>query len=109
MHRSVLAALVMILAPLLAGAQQLSTSAADAQKDPVLKAMLDELNRSRQQLHFQDMQKPFFIQYVVDDVDDYEAYVLYGSFSVDREQRRRLELRGSKCRLLGDDLASGPK
>ena len=44
---------------------------ADAEKDPVLKAMLDELDRSMSQLQLQGFAKPFFIQYRIEDVEDY--------------------------------------
>lgn len=86
---SILAALL-AFAPLLAGAQQVSTSAADAQKDPILRAMLEEMDRSRDQLQLPSMQNPFFIQYAVDDVDEYDAYTAFGELSIEREQRRRV-------------------
>ena len=94
LSRKILLAAIVTLAipaftPHLAVAQ-ISTSAADAQKDPVLKAMLEELDRSSRQLQLQNMQKPFFIQYALDDVDTYDAYIFYGALSVQREQRRRV-------------------
>ena len=51
--------------PLLAAAQQ---TRADAEKDPVLKAMLEELDRSMSQLQLKGFAKPFFIQYRIEDV-----------------------------------------
>ena len=61
-----------------------STSAAqstraDAGKDPVLKAMLDELDRSMSQLQLKGFEKPFFIQYRIEDVDNYETKAEFGS------------------------------
>ncbi len=44
---------------------------ADAEKDPVLKAMLTELDRSMSQLQLQGFAKPFFIQYRIEEVDDF--------------------------------------
>ncbi|MDR3454491.1 MAG: hypothetical protein P4L96_17115, partial [Rhodoferax sp.] len=52
---------------------------ADAQKDPVLKAMLTELDRSMTHLQLKDFQKPFFIQYRVEDIDDFETRAGFGA------------------------------
>ncbi len=59
-----------------AAAQQ---TRADAEKDPVLKAMLIELDRSMSQLQLKDFAKPFFIQYRIEDVDDFETKAEYGA------------------------------
>jgi predicted Zn-dependent protease len=52
---------------------------ADAEKDPVLKAMLEELDRSMSQLQLKGFEKPFFIQYRVEDVDNFETKAEFGS------------------------------
>jgi TldD protein len=52
---------------------------ADAEKDPVLKAMLDELDRSMSQLQLQGFAKPFFIQYRVEEVNDFQTTAEFGS------------------------------
>src|ERR1035437_7457430 len=52
---------------------------ADAEKDPILKAMLDELDRSMSQLQLKGFEKPFFIQYRIVDVDDFETKAEFGS------------------------------
>ena len=52
---------------------------ADAEKDPVLKAMLTELDRSMNQLQLKGFEKPFFIQYRIEDVDNYETKAEFGS------------------------------
>ena len=59
-----------------AAAQQ---TRADAEKDPVLQAMLTELDRSMNQLQLKGFEKPFFIQYRVEDVDDYETKAEFGA------------------------------
>ncbi|HTB98198.1 MAG TPA: metallopeptidase TldD-related protein [Terracidiphilus sp.] len=51
----------------------------DAEKDPVLAAMLTELDRSMSQLQLKDFQKPFFIQYRIVDIDDFETRASYGA------------------------------
>ena len=52
---------------------------ADAEKDPVLKAMLTELDRSMSQLQLQGFAKPFFIQYRIEEVDDFQTTAEFGS------------------------------
>jgi TldD protein len=52
---------------------------ADAEKDPVLKAMLEELDRSMTQLQLKGFEKPFFIQYRIEDVDNFETKAEFGS------------------------------
>jgi predicted Zn-dependent protease len=52
---------------------------AEAEKDPVLKAMLTELDRSMSDLQLKSFAKPFFIQYRVQEVDDYETKAAFGS------------------------------
>jgi len=54
---------------------------ADAEKDPVLKAMLTELDRNKSQLQLKDFQKPFFIQYRIEDIDIFETRAEFGATS----------------------------
>jgi predicted Zn-dependent protease len=54
---------------------------ADAEKDPVLKAMLTELDRSKSQLQLKDFQKPFFIQYRIEEIDGFETKAEFGATS----------------------------
>jgi predicted Zn-dependent protease len=62
---------------------------ADAEKDPVLKAMLIELDRNRDQLQLKGFQKPFFIQYRIEDIDDYQTKGDFGaSLGEDRRHQR---------------------
>ena len=51
----------------------------DAEKDPVLKAMLAELDRSMSQLQLQGFAKPFFIQYRIEEVNDFQTTAEFGS------------------------------
>src|ERR1700691_4199092 len=64
------------LVPALCSAQQ---SRADAEKDPVLKAMLTELDRSMSQLQLKGFEKPFFIQYRIEDVEDVQTKAEVGA------------------------------
>ena len=51
----------------------------DAEKDPVLKAMLTELDRSMSQLQLKGFSKPYFIQYRVEDMNDYLTKAEFGA------------------------------
>jgi len=55
------------------------TTRADAEKDPVLKAMLDELDRSMTHLQLPGFEKPYFIEYRIEDVQDFETRATYGA------------------------------
>jgi hypothetical protein len=63
-------------APTLVSAQQ---TRAGAEKDPVLKAMLEELDRSMSQLQLPGFAKPFFIQYRIEEVEDYSTKAEFGA------------------------------
>jgi predicted Zn-dependent protease len=63
---------------------------ADAEKDPVLKAMLEELDRSKSQLQLKDFAKPFFIQYRIEDVDDYETKAEFGASEISQHSHERV-------------------
>jgi hypothetical protein len=67
---------VSLFAPTLTTAQQ---TRADAERDPLLKAMLIELDRSKSELQLKDFVKPFFIQYRIEDIDDYETKAEFGA------------------------------
>ncbi|HEY2466220.1 MAG TPA: metallopeptidase TldD-related protein [Terracidiphilus sp.] len=67
---------VTALAPHHASAQ---TTRADAEKDPVLQAMLEELDRSMTHLQLSGFEKPYFIEYRIEDVEDFEARASYGA------------------------------
>lgn len=74
-------------APTLAAAQQ---TRADAEKDPVLKAMLEELDRSMSQLQLKGFAKPFFIQYRVEDVTDYSTKAEFGASEGSQRTHQRI-------------------
>jgi TldD protein len=54
-------------------------STRDAEKDPVLKAMLQELERSKSDLQLKGFEKPFFIEYRVEDADGFETKAEFGA------------------------------
>ncbi len=64
---------------------------AEVRKDPILRAMLEELDRSKTQLKFlEDWQRPFFIQYRLDDVETYDADASYGALAKEHKEHRRI-------------------
>jgi len=74
-------------APRVMAAQQ---TRADAEKDPVLKAMLEELDRSMSQLQLPGFAKPFFIQYRVEEVDDYSTKAEFGASEGSQHAHQRV-------------------
>jgi predicted Zn-dependent protease len=89
MRHTILATLLLSTAPLALFAQSAPTRA-DAEKDPVLRAMLAELDRSRAQLQLQGFDKPYFMEYRIDDMAQYEAAAEYGALTTDHEAHSRL-------------------
>lgn len=75
-------------------------SRADAEKDPVLSAMLTELDRSMSQLQLKDFQKPFFIEYRIVDIDDFETRASYGA----TEGSSRSQVRVARVTVLIGDF-----
>lgn len=68
------------LLPLSARAAQVSASTrAEAERDPVLKAMLQEMGRSIADLQLKGFAKPFFIQYRIEDVDAFHTRAEFGA------------------------------
>ncbi|HEY1581215.1 MAG TPA: metallopeptidase TldD-related protein [Terracidiphilus sp.] len=65
-----------VLAPQHAVAQ---STRAEAEKDPVLKAMLEELDRSMAHLQLPGFEKPYFIEYRMEDVQDFETRGAFGA------------------------------
>jgi predicted Zn-dependent protease len=76
-----------MIAPGMCAAQQ---TRADAEKDPLLKAMLTELDRSMSQLQLKGFEKPFFIQYRIEDVDDYQTKAEFGASEGSSHSRQRI-------------------
>ncbi len=70
------------------------TNSAVAQKadkdDPVLQAMKAELDREQAQLLLPGMQRPYFIEYHLDDFNTYEAVANYGALIREEEGHQRI-------------------
>jgi predicted Zn-dependent protease len=63
---------------------------ADVEKDPVLKAMLEELDRSMSQLQLPAFAKPFFIQYRIEEVEDYSTKAEFGASEGSQHTHQRV-------------------
>jgi predicted Zn-dependent protease len=74
-------------APITMAAQQTRT---DAEKDPVLKAMLLELDRNMSQLQLPGFAKPFFILYRIEEVDDYSTKAEFGASEGSQHAHQRV-------------------
>lgn len=71
------------------GAQQTVAPAA-AQNDPILKAMLAELDRNQKRLQLENAQKPYFIEFRIDEVTEYHAGAEYGALTEEHETHSRV-------------------
>jgi TldD protein len=68
-----------------------TAAAHDAAKgDPLLEALLTELDRSKAQLKMDQVQPPYYIEYRVNDVDDFNAEAAFGA--VRESQRSHLRI-----------------
>ncbi len=71
------------------------TNVAFAQKsvdgnDPMLRAMQTELDREKANLVLPGMQRPYFIEYRLDDLNTYEAVANYGALTQEQENHQRV-------------------
>jgi predicted Zn-dependent protease len=64
-----------------------ANGAAEAAADPLLRAMREELDRSKTQLKMESVPSPYYIEYRLSDVDAYEADAVFGA--VRRSDRNR--------------------
>ena len=77
-------------AAVVAQAQQKATAAAAAvQSDPLLKAMREELDRSKSQLKMENVPAPYYIEYRLSDVDEYSAEAAFGALRQDQRMHAR--------------------
>ena len=63
---------------------------AAAKGDPLLDALLVELERSKNQLKMDQLQTPYYIEYRVSDVEDFAADAAFGATREDQKVRIRL-------------------
>jgi hypothetical protein len=86
----------LVVSPFGVAAQQKQLPA-DAASDPILRALQTELTRSKSQLKMDNVDSPFYIEYRVFDVEQFEASAAFGAL---RDQNRtRLRLLRAVVRL----------
>ncbi len=68
-----------LVASLTLCAQPVKATRAEAVKDPVIKAMLEELDRSKAELQLKGFEKPFFIEYRLEEINSFRTNAEYGA------------------------------
>ena len=86
---SLLLAALFVASPLIAQHSTAPAAKSAADSDPLLNAMKEELAREQQLLVLPGMQRPYFIQYRLDDVHTYEAVANYGALTRESESHQR--------------------
>lgn len=71
-------------------ALKMAAAHAAASGDPLLEALLTELERSKAQLKMDQVAAPYYIEYRVDDVDDYSAEAAFGALRENQRARFRI-------------------
>ena len=61
-----------------------------ANGDPLLDALMTELDRSKSQLKMDQVDPPYYIEYRVNDVDDYSAEAAFGAVRENQRVRYRV-------------------
>ena len=61
-----------------------------AKGDAVLEALLTELDRSKSQLRMDNVPRPYYIEYRVDDIDTFSAAAAFGAMREDQQARFRV-------------------
>jgi predicted Zn-dependent protease len=75
---------------MIGSAQAAPATRADAEQDPIFKAMLQELDRTRNELQLKGFEKPFFIQYRLEDVDTFDTRAEFGASEGSSRTRQRV-------------------
>lgn len=68
----------------------LAQGAGQTSADPLLRAMQEELAREKAELVLPGMQRPYFIEYRLEDIHSYEAVANYGALTSEGENRQRV-------------------
>jgi TldD protein len=82
--------LAVAIALLLATSGMLAGQNSASSDDPVLRAMLTELQRSKSQLKLADVQAPYYVDYRLNDVDQYAAEAAFGAVRSSLRTRIRM-------------------
>jgi predicted Zn-dependent protease len=78
--------------------------------DTVMDAMSDELNRSMSELRLKDLEKPYFVQYVVVDEEEYTGQATFGaltSWECVRQRVLQVQVRVGSYQLDSSEFITG--
>jgi predicted Zn-dependent protease len=78
-----------LVAALSAGQAALAQAAPVKYDDPILRAMSTEMQRSKDKLQLEQMQRPYYIEYSVTDMDEYAVDATLGVLRFQNRQRSR--------------------
>jgi hypothetical protein len=67
----------------------LAAQAAAANADPILQAMLAELTRSKDELKMESVARPYYVEYRVTDIEQYEGDAEFGSLEISQRWHQR--------------------
>ena len=87
---SMLLAAVFVASPLVAQHHVTPATKPTADSDPMLNAMKEELTREQKLLVLPGMQRPYFMQYRLEDVHTYEAVANYGALTRESDNHQRV-------------------
>jgi TldD protein len=79
-----------LLAPSLLAASLLTAAASAQEHDPMLDAMKAELQREQKLLVLPGMQRPYFIEYRMDELTSYDAVANYGALTREDQGHQRV-------------------
>jgi len=87
-----------------------SNLSAQQQEDVLLKALKDEMSRSMEKLQLKDMEKPYYIEYAVEDAETFVIKAEFGAIvesDQDRSRVLRVDLRVGSYDLDNSEFAGG--
>jgi predicted Zn-dependent protease len=90
MRTALLLAAVLVASPVIAQHHTAPAAKPAADSDPLLNAMKEEMTREQQLLVLPGMQRPYFMQYRLEDAHTYEAVANYGALTRETENRQRV-------------------
>jgi TldD protein len=102
---------IFILCSMLSVVIPASYLGAQQREDVLLKALKDEMNRSMDKLQLKDMEKPYYIEYAVEDAETFAVKAAFGAIvelDNDRGRLLRVGLRVGSYDLDNSGFAGGP-
>lgn len=101
---------IFLLSSMLSVVIPASKLSAQQKEDVLLKALKDEMNRSMEKLQLKDMEKPYYIEYAVEDAETFIIKAVFGAIvesDQDRSRSLRVGLRVGSYDLDNSEFAGG--